>query len=120
MLRVSSCISRLTQDSSLVFSDLEDGNFRVWWLWETFWEFFYYVVAFAIAVIWRPNEKNLRYAFANEVPTDEMAARAASAGGSWFTESIVCSVRIGHDDIVQLEEQSERPKAASSSSSSSS
>lgn len=68
--------------SALVFSDLEDENFRVWWLWETFWEFFYFAVAVAIAVIWRPNEKNLRYAFANEIPTDEMAARVASNGGT--------------------------------------
>eukprot|EP01128_Nolandella_sp_AFSM9_P005638 TRINITY_DN2762_c0_g1_i2.p1 TRINITY_DN2762_c0_g1~~TRINITY_DN2762_c0_g1_i2.p1 ORF type:complete len:584 (-),score=98.60 TRINITY_DN2762_c0_g1_i2:82-1629(-) len=50
--------------------DVEDEFFRWWWLWETYWEFFYFAVLVYLAVVWRPNELNLRYAYSELASTD--------------------------------------------------
>jgi len=40
-----------------------DLHFRVWWLWEGYWEFIYAACIFFIAWVWRPTENNLRFAY---------------------------------------------------------
>jgi len=43
--------------------DAADDHFRVWWLWEGYWEFIYAACIIFVAWVWRPTENNLRYAY---------------------------------------------------------
>jgi len=63
--------------AATTFADWEDQSFRVWWLWDTYWEFFYFTIAFAIAIIWRPSEHNLDYAYSEQLPSDDISPRPA-------------------------------------------
>lgn len=85
--------------AAATFADYEDESFRVWWLWDTYWEFVYFAVALAIAIIWRPNENNKLYAFSEQIPNEDFPTRTDA-------------------NEVQLE-VSERPSAPQDSSSSS-
>jgi len=43
--------------------DKADDNFRVWWLFNSYWEFVYFACISFVAWIWRPTDKNTRYAY---------------------------------------------------------
>uniref|UniRef100_A0A6B2L5C0 GOST seven transmembrane domain-containing protein n=1 Tax=Arcella intermedia TaxID=1963864 RepID=A0A6B2L5C0_9EUKA len=45
-------------------TDTSDTYFRVWWLWEGYWEFIYFACISFVAWVWRPSDHNSRYAYA--------------------------------------------------------
>lgn len=58
------------------------------WLWLAYWEFIYFACILSVAIIWRPNENNVHYAYSTQLPQD-----AQSAGQER-----------DDDDMVKLEE----------------
>jgi len=47
----------------IVLGFFADGTWTIWWIWDSYWETLYFGVLVAIAVIWRPNQNNQRYAY---------------------------------------------------------
>eukprot|EP01125_Pyxidicula_operculata_P002923 TRINITY_DN1286_c0_g1_i1.p1 TRINITY_DN1286_c0_g1~~TRINITY_DN1286_c0_g1_i1.p1 ORF type:complete len:500 (-),score=28.87 TRINITY_DN1286_c0_g1_i1:15-1514(-) len=43
--------------------DTADENFRAWWLFDSYWEFAYFACIAFVCWLWRPTEKNTRYAY---------------------------------------------------------
>eukprot|EP01123_Difflugia_compressa_P011451 TRINITY_DN456_c0_g1_i1.p1 TRINITY_DN456_c0_g1~~TRINITY_DN456_c0_g1_i1.p1 ORF type:complete len:509 (+),score=54.41 TRINITY_DN456_c0_g1_i1:150-1529(+) len=48
-----------------------DEFWRIWWIWDGYWEIGYFLVILIISVLWWPNEKNERYAYSMQLPGDE-------------------------------------------------
>ncbi|KAL6062126.1 Transmembrane protein 87A [Balamuthia mandrillaris] len=40
-----------------------DGWWKIWWMWDSYWQFLYWVTVAAVAWIWRPNPNNERFAY---------------------------------------------------------
>jgi len=55
---------------SLVAADLRDDLWRIWWLWDGYWEIGYFLVVLLIAYLWWPNENNERYAYSVQIGAD--------------------------------------------------
>jgi len=56
--------------------DSQNARDRYWnvvWLFEGVWEVGYFLAVLVIAIVWRPNENNERYAYAMQLNTDETA-----------------------------------------------
>jgi len=59
----------------ILLTDTADEHFRAWWLWEGYWEFIYAACTFYVAWIWRPNDRNLRFAYielGNNIDDDDI------------------------------------------------
>lgn len=58
----------------VVLGFFADGLWKIWWVWDSYWMFLNYVILLAIALIWRPNPNNGRYAYeelVSNVPGEE-------------------------------------------------
>eukprot|EP01128_Nolandella_sp_AFSM9_P011687 TRINITY_DN859_c0_g1_i1.p1 TRINITY_DN859_c0_g1~~TRINITY_DN859_c0_g1_i1.p1 ORF type:complete len:535 (+),score=122.39 TRINITY_DN859_c0_g1_i1:69-1607(+) len=47
----------------VVIANLKDELWKVWWLFDAYWEYGYFLIALMIAILFRPNENNDRYAY---------------------------------------------------------
>jgi hypothetical protein len=65
LLLLSLILSVVILITQLVITALNqsDLHFRVWWLWDGYWEFIYAACIFYIAWVWRPTDNNLRFAY---------------------------------------------------------
>lgn len=48
-----------------------DEYFKIWWLWDVYWEFVYVVCLGFIIYLWQPNPNNKRYALSQQVPGED-------------------------------------------------
>jgi len=58
---------------SLVAADLSDDLWRIWWVWDGYWEIGYFLVVLLVAYLWWPNENNERYAYSVQIGADGAA-----------------------------------------------
>jgi len=65
LLLLSLILSVVILITQLVITALNqsDLHFRVWWLWEGYWEFIYAACICFIAWVWHPTDNNLRFAY---------------------------------------------------------
>jgi len=84
---------------SLEWLNLVDSLWKVWWIWEFYWELQYLVVLATIAIIWRPTGNNKRYAYAQQIDSTigEIQLEDVSAGNSDTSEEL----DVQHDEQVQ-------------------
>jgi len=55
---------------ALVAADLSDDLWRIWWIWDGYWEIGYFLVVLLVAYLWWPNENNERYAYSVQLGAD--------------------------------------------------
>jgi hypothetical protein len=65
---VISVILYLIQSFVQLIPGQYDYWWNVWWLWDAYWEWVFFAVTITIAILWRPNINNKRYAFSVELP----------------------------------------------------
>eukprot|EP01125_Pyxidicula_operculata_P021583 TRINITY_DN838_c0_g1_i1.p2 TRINITY_DN838_c0_g1~~TRINITY_DN838_c0_g1_i1.p2 ORF type:complete len:155 (-),score=56.86 TRINITY_DN838_c0_g1_i1:111-575(-) len=58
-------------ESSFVVMERRDQLWGIWWIWDGYWEIGYFFVVLLIAVLWRPNEHNQRYAYSVQISQSE-------------------------------------------------
>lgn len=61
-----------------------DRNWQGQWVFDAFWESMYFLIMAAIAVLWRPTENSLRYAYMSQLAADETEAEAHEEGGEAY------------------------------------
>jgi hypothetical protein len=54
----------------VVLGFFADGLWKIWWVWDSYWMLLNYLILLAIAIIWRPNPNNGRYAYEELVSSE--------------------------------------------------
>jgi len=73
LLVLSICCSVIIVATQLLIlaTDSSDEHFRAWWLFEGYWEFIYAACICYVGWIWRPNDRNSRFAYSEVGNNDE-------------------------------------------------
>lgn len=56
-----------------------DGMWKAEFIFSAYWEIAFFVIITSIAIIWRPNMNNKRFAYSQELPTNDADAREREA-----------------------------------------
>jgi len=109
LLIVALCISIVLAffQATIESSKLQDDYFEMWWLWLAYWEFVYFACVMSVAIIWRPNENNVQYAYSTQIPQMD-------DGGT--TDSPGREKKYKDDKMVKLEESGKKDDSESDTS----
>lgn len=61
--------------SVFIWQGKRDVWWQTWWFFEAWWQMLYLAILWVIAVIWRPNSNNKRYAYSLQIADSEEAGR---------------------------------------------
>jgi len=95
----------------LFAADLADELWRIWWIWDGYWEIGYFLVSLLIAILWWPNENNERYAYSVQLgadgnPTDDLTefGLASDSSEEDGQKKLAKPIGIPDDDVDKSDE----------------